>query len=124
MPKEAWPLKPPSTLDLDWLRMSNGKNETWKITQPSRADSVFQPLGLETMNYLPISPTVPGLEALTTESIKLYGLDTTSNTEINPYHTAASALAPRLNFGCKHFTTLNFLSFISYMRPSYKRLQE
>jgi hypothetical protein len=33
-PEEAWPLKPPSSLDLNWLRMSAGKEEIWKITQP------------------------------------------------------------------------------------------
>ncbi len=30
--EEAWPLKPPSSSDLDWLRMSDGKKEVWKLT--------------------------------------------------------------------------------------------
>jgi hypothetical protein len=30
-PEEVWPLKPPSSLDLNWLRMSAGKEEIWKI---------------------------------------------------------------------------------------------
>ena len=37
-PEEAWPLAPHSPSDLDWLMMSDGKKEVWKLTQQSDAD--------------------------------------------------------------------------------------
>jgi hypothetical protein len=123
-PEEAWPLKPPSSLDLSWLRMSDGKKEIWKIAQPLRADSVFQALALENTNFLPTSSTGPGIEALPSEFIELYGLDATSTADNNPYYIAASSLAQSLNIDSNLSIILNFLSFISYMRPDYKRLLE
>lgn len=124
-PEEAWPLKPPSPLDLDWLRMSDGKKEIWKIADPLRADSVFRPVGQEHQkDLLPTYSTVPELEALPSELIKLYGFDATSTTDNDPYYAAASALAPLMNIECNHSTILKFLSFISYVHPDYKRLLE
>jgi hypothetical protein len=121
-PEEAWPLKLPSFLDLNRLRMSDGKKEIWKITQPLRSDSVFQALALEYTNFLPTPSTGPGLEALPSEFIKLYGLDAKSTSDNSPYHAAASALARSLNIDYNYSTILNFLSFINHMRPDYKRL--
>jgi len=124
-PEEAWPLKPPSSLDLDWLRMSDGKKEVWKITDPLRADSVFQPLAPEHQHdFLPTYSTVVELQTLPSELIKLYGLDVMSTADNNPYHAAASILASLMNIECNHSTILKFLSFISYMHPDYKRLLE
>lgn len=73
--------------------MSEGKKEIWGIAQPLRADSVFQALAIEQTNFLPNSSTEPGLEALPSGSIKLYGLDAMPIADNNPYHAAASALA-------------------------------
>ena len=123
-PEEAWPLKPPSPLDLNWLRMSDGKKEIWKLTQPWRVDSVFRPLVLEHMNYVPPPSSVIGLEALPSEFLKFYSLDTMSTTANNPYHAAVSALAQTLHSNCKYSILMSFLSFISHMHSDYKRLLE
>jgi hypothetical protein len=124
-PEEAWPLKPPSFLDLDWLRMSDGKNEVSKIADPLRADGAFRTLAPEHQkDCLPTYSTVVEPETLPSELIKLYGLDATSTTDNNPYHAAASILAPLMNIECNHSTILKFLSFISHMHPDYKRLLE
>jgi hypothetical protein len=40
-PEETRPLKPPSSLDLDWLRMSDGKKAIWKTSDPLRPDGIF-----------------------------------------------------------------------------------
>jgi hypothetical protein len=53
-PEEAWPLKLPSSSDLDWLRMSDGKEEVWKLSQPLKAGSVFHALAaVHTNDLLP-----------------------------------------------------------------------
>ncbi|KLJ10934.1 hypothetical protein EMPG_13739 [Blastomyces silverae] len=40
--EDSWPLKPSSHLDPDWLAISDGKREVWKLAEPLRADSVFR----------------------------------------------------------------------------------
>jgi hypothetical protein len=122
-PEEAWPLAPSSSLDLNWLKMSSGKKEIWNITQPFRPDCVFQPLALEFTSFLP-TPKGPGLEALPPELISLYGLDTTSTTDNNPYLDPASTLAKSLNSGSEYTTVLSFFSFVGHVSPAYRQLLE
>ena len=124
-PEEAWPLKPPSSPDLEWLRMIDGKMEIWKITQPLRADSVFQALAPAQANdFLPTPLTGPQRDALPSEFVELYGLHATSIADHNPYYAAASALAHSLDIDSIPSTILNFWSFTSHMHPDYKRLLE
>jgi hypothetical protein len=124
-PEEAWPLKQPSSSDLDWLRMSDGKKEVWKLTQPLKADPVFHALAaVHTNELLPTPSTRPEPKALPLEIISLYGLDATSTSDNNPYHAAATDLAQVLDIDHPITTILTFLSFISTIHPGYKRLLE
>ena len=123
-PEEAWPLKPPSPLDLNWVSMSDGKRELSKVMQPRGEKTPFQTL-LPFENTKPRSTSsaaVPGLEALPAEFIQLCGLDASSTSDNNPYHDVASALAKSLHSDCKLTTILSFLSFIGSMLPEFKRL--
>ena len=122
-PEEAWPLKPPSSLDLNWLSLSEGKKTLWKVTRPSKEKTVFQTLlPLENTKPKPTSSTVPGLEALPSEFIQLCGFDATSSPDNNPYYAVASALAKSLHSDCKLTTILSFLTFISSVLPEFKEL--
>lgn len=42
-PEHAWPLRPSSPIDLDWLKLIEGKREIWKIANPYRAESMLCP---------------------------------------------------------------------------------
>jgi hypothetical protein len=107
------------------MPMFIGKKEVWKITDPLRADTAFQPLAPDHQyNCLPTYSTVVELQTLPSELIKLYGFDATLTADNNPYHAAASILTSLMNIECNHSTILKFLSFISYMHPDYKRLLE
>ena len=121
-PEEAWPLKSPSPLDLNWLSLSDGKKELRKVTQPRGEQSTFQKL-LPFENTKPQSSTpISGLEALPKEFIYLCRLDASSTSENNPYYVVASDLAKSLHSDCKLTTILSFLSFIGGMPPRFKRL--
>jgi hypothetical protein len=54
-PDEAWPLRSPSTLDLSWLRLCDGKRHVAELTNPLREDSDFRQVTAEllaTLNQL------------------------------------------------------------------------
>ena len=122
VPEEAWPLKSPGSMDLNWLEMSEGKKAVWKITDPLRVDSVFRPMLLENYSFLHASPTAVDLVSLPCGFAQLYGLDATSTIENNPYHGTAATLSHSLNSDSMLATVMGFLSVISNMRPEYTRL--
>ena len=122
--EQAWPLKPSSSLDLNWLKMCQGKKVIWKITQPLRKESVFRPLVMDNMSFIPEPSTLLGLEVLPPDLTKLCGLNAFSTVDNNPYRAAASALAQVLNSNDKLLTTMIFLQFINTMQEEYKRLLE
>lgn len=121
--EEAWPLAPPSPLDLNWLKLSDGKKEIWNIIQPFRSDCVFQPLALEFTSFLP-TPKGPGLEVLPPQFLALYDLDATLTTDNNPFYDAASMLAKSWNIDCEFTSLSNFFSFVRQMSPGFKQLLE
>ena len=123
-PEEAWPLKLASSLDLNWLKMSDGKKEIWKITQPLRSDCVFQALAVEHMGFFTTSCTAPGLQTLPLELLMLCGLDGMATTDNNPYHAAASTLAQSWNLDCMQTVFLYFFCFISSTSAEYRELLE
>lgn len=40
----VWPLKEFDPLDLDWLKMSDGKKVVWNLADPTRQESIFHEL--------------------------------------------------------------------------------
>lgn len=122
--EQAWPLKPSSSLDFNWLKMSQGKKEIWKITQPFRSKSVFQPLVMGNMSFIPERSTLLGQEVLPPNLTKLCDLDAFSTVDNNPYYAVASGLAQVFKFDDKLLTIMNFLQSINSMRQDYKRLLE
>ena len=122
-PEEAWPLKAPSPMDLNWLSLSEGKTTLWKMTRPSGAKSVFEILSpYQNTAPRPTAPVVHGLEALPSEFIKLCVLDAASTSANNPYHAVASSLAKSLHSDCKLTTILSFLTFVMTIPPEYREL--
>ncbi|KAK3718917.1 hypothetical protein LTR37_004833 [Vermiconidia calcicola] len=123
--EEAWPLKPSSPEDLDWLRMSDGKKEVWKIVDPLREDSVWR----HALDYsanndpLPYDHRVPELDLLYPWLIKIYDFDPSSSEHNeDPYYTAASILVRLLELDCNHSTIMYFLSFLGHMDVRFRQL--
>ena len=131
-PEEAWPLKPQSPSDLQWLKMSYGKNDVRRTMQdPTKDDAILQKLDNGPVKEpLGISLTAAELQNVPAQFIKLYGLDSTPGSdatpsaETNPYQAGASIFAWTLNLDSNISTILNFLSFTVHMHPEYKRLLE
>ncbi|KAK3700108.1 hypothetical protein LTR37_016111 [Vermiconidia calcicola] len=123
--EEAWPLKRSSPEDLDWLRMSDGKKEVWRIVDPLREDSVWR----HALDYgankdpLPYDHRVPELDLLYPWLIKIYDFDPSSSEHNeDPYYTAASILVRLLELDCNHSTIMYFLSFLGHMDVRFRQL--
>jgi hypothetical protein len=124
IPEEAWPLTQPSSSDLNWLKLSDGKRAVWSITQPLRSDGTLRALALEHSTVSKIARTAPGLEDLPPDLLLLCGLDGTSPTNSNPYFAAASTLAQAWNSDSIQIIFLNFFCFITTTSPEYRILLE
>ena len=124
-PEDSWPLKVDSASDLDWLRMSDGKKEVWRLVDPLRDGSVFKAaLSYEHQRAPePYNHVVPELEMLYPYLTKIYDYHPDNSEEQeDPYHTAASILTRLLELECNHSTIMYFLSFLGHMDPQYREL--
>jgi hypothetical protein len=118
--EDAWPLKPPSSTDLSWLRITDGKKAIWKIADPLRSDSVFAGLAVHwRRDYLSCSTSSKSIiQSLPAGLLRLYEL----HTKPHSYYTTLCALAPLLNIDCNRTTILKYLSFISHFEPEFREL--
>ncbi|KAK3670097.1 hypothetical protein LTR78_010037 [Recurvomyces mirabilis] len=117
----SWPLKAAAPQDLDWLRMSDGKKEVWRLADPLREDSIWRPaLMYQFDKDPPALARRPELKAFVPVLTRLCGYDSTSDGTGNPYHTATSIVIRLLPIQCTHSTILYFLSFIGHMEPEFK----
>ncbi|KAF7916947.1 uncharacterized protein EAE98_010378 [Botrytis deweyae] len=119
-PEEAWPLKPPSSLDLNWLTMSYGKSEIWKLglDQSASAFKTLMAPPFETLSQF----SYIRLETLPQAFVTLLNLYPSSKPHDNPYHLAASLLSDIIDLDDPITVILKFWTFVSSMHPQYKRL--
>ena len=123
-PDEAWPLKSPSSLDLNWLKLSDGKKAVWAIADPLRSDSIFRPVALSVLSFRPGFPVKCSLHALPPEIIEACGLGTISNLDNNEYYGVALSLAQIIDTDEVFVITMSFLSLISNMPQYFLRLMQ
>ena len=107
-PSEVWPLKPPGPLDLDWLKISDGKKEVWRVANPLRADSVYNVVANEHINIL--APRSP--EAELPEGWKELW-------DGKPYRLAAGIVGELIHAECNRITVLAFLAFIARVEGEF-----
>lgn len=122
-PEEAWPLKPNSHSDLDWLKMSEGKTVLWKIADPLRPDSIYYPMAPDFMRFAS-SPqsSILELHKLPSAIVQLCNLDKTIIDAEDPYLPSAAFLARTIDLECKSQNTTAFLGFFGCMHPVFKQL--
>lgn len=123
-PAEAWPLKPYSPSDLDWLKMTEGKKAIWKIADPMRQDSVFYPMVPNFLQFATPISWSPELQRLPVELIQLCKLNDAAMHDSNPYLAPASFLARMIGTKCTADNMGMFLSFLGCMHRDFRQLLE
>jgi hypothetical protein len=102
--------------------MCEGKKTIWKFADSLGYDSVFHAVAEELRAM--VTPTSCGIKSIPSAFIPLCGLDDSSTTKNNPYHTTMHDLAPLLHIKCVQSTLPKFFSFVSYMQPEFRMLLE
>ena len=124
-PEEAWPLAPSKPSDLAWLNISDTKVAIWNIANPLRPDSAFHDLTDEyNKEYLGPAAIRSGIEGIPPGFLQLYSLDTLSTADNNAYFSAVHSIASLLRIEGDRLNTTRYLSFISHLKPDFKRLVE
>ncbi|KAF6792617.1 C6 finger domain-containing protein [Colletotrichum sojae] len=135
-PAESWPLRPESPSDLDWMKLSDGKKQVWKLTDPRRVGGAFRDVADDLYARFMAPGTPPAAEGgeriaylethLPDGFVELYDLRETPPEE-NPYWTAAEALASCWGVPTGPSTreaVVPFLGFITRLDPRFRRLLE
>ncbi|OCK78676.1 hypothetical protein K432DRAFT_457335 [Lepidopterella palustris CBS 459.81] len=124
-PEYAWPLVPTSATDPNWLKMTDGKREVWRVAGPPMGrDNLFQKPFRENIKslLLPFERTWGWAPFLPNPS--LYSFNMPLADDDNPYRTVAILLAQTLHIDDPLSIIVGFLSFICNMLAEYKRLLE
>jgi hypothetical protein len=123
-PEEAWPLRPDSLHDLNWLEMSSGKHEVKKISKPLHdiQDPAFEALD----NWFPeeLVRMNAGLADLPLGFTSLYNLDRMSSSGQNPYYNTATEFITSLNLKKDEPVKLilRFVCIINFLKQDLKEL--
>ncbi|TVY69038.1 Sterol uptake control protein [Lachnellula suecica] len=121
-PEEAWPLKPSESCDLEWLRMSEGKQAIWKIADPLRPDSAFHALATELLRDGMYTEAIFDIQDLPFAFFSLYGLDENTTDGNNPYYSTIRSLSPLLHMECNHTTIAKYLGLMGHLTKELKDL--
>jgi hypothetical protein len=121
--EETWPLGPPDSSDLEWLRLAAGKMRLWQLLNPLRASSVFKPMA-DTFTTMHQSLPIKGIEGVQEELRQLCMLDETSTACNNPYFRVAHGLSQLLVVPVGQATLGNVMKVSTKIRGEFKMLLE
>ncbi|KAK3935354.1 hypothetical protein QBC46DRAFT_323547 [Diplogelasinospora grovesii] len=124
-PEDVWPLTS-SPCDLDWLKMSDGKREIWRIADLRRPDSALRDLAhAPSDNFMIKISDREALKILPPEMLELLELnDASASADNNVYYTQAAIMGRLLPMTVASSNLLMFLTFLSHMPARFKTLLE
>ncbi len=92
-PEEAWPLKPPSSMDHNWLKIGEGKKAVLRLTETVNCEPAYGPIRALRIPTPPPFSDPSTFASLPQDFVSFFSLNATSTVENNPYHAAAYSLA-------------------------------
>ncbi|SCV25290.1 related to C6 finger domain protein [Fusarium fujikuroi] len=121
--EEAWPLGPPDSSDLEWLRLAAGKMRLWQLVNPLRETSIFAPMA-DTFTTMHQSLPIEGINGVLAELKQLCMLDETSTAYNNPYFRVAHGLSELLATPVGQATLGKAMKFSTKILGEFKTLIE
>jgi len=121
-PEESWPYAPPSSLDLNWLGIGEGKKEIWKDVREFAEGSDFRITAQrqrDTYRNLALG-NKEELASLPPGFLEYYGFVEGDIVRENPYFAAVFMLAQTWNNPSA--IIMNFMFFSTTMKPQYRSL--
>jgi hypothetical protein len=122
-PQNVWPLTPPNALDLQWLKLCDGKRLIITLTDPLRDESRVRDMASEVM------ATISNMERIVTSQPRSWSslpCDLAQFVQIHihehhPHYTAASALCETYRASGQF---LSHLSFLTILDTNFRRSLE
>ena len=125
IPEEVWPLKEPSPSDLNWLKMSEGKKEVWRVADLSRPDSSLRALAYIPIDDVMTKPTDEEAFAnLPPEFLEICGITDGSTRENNDYYALLSVVGRLMPISPTQANLIRFMTFLGQMSANYRTLLE
>lgn len=130
--EDTWPLKPADLHDLDWIKLTEGKKEVWKIADPRREDSAFRGL-VKAHDYLALPDFIDvGEPRNVPEELRMiFGIEvgngegrTRTTMGNNVYFLEVLIMLGLHDMVPNHYNLLNFLSFLGHMSTSFRACVE
>ena len=125
-PHQAWPLRPPSPSDLNWLKMDAGKKSIFLLTKGLQTDPTYKPLfEIHTNSLLPPITSPPSFDRLPPELLDYFNVFTSPSDNDRLYHPSIRSLARVYATSCFFITTiLTFWTWCADMTPQFRLLLE
>ncbi|EXJ88044.1 hypothetical protein A1O1_04971 [Capronia coronata CBS 617.96] len=122
-PEDAWPMRPSSPTDLDWLKLIEGKKEIWKIADPHRADSIFYPHipKFQTLTQF-LSASDADLSTLPPDLLTVCSITAACTSSTNPYLIPTATLSQMARVECTPETFGVYIGFFTSVDPGFKLL--
>lgn len=121
--EEVWPLKSGEADDLSWMKLGEGKKLLWRLTEPTRMDSVFH----EVIKHRPCVTSLDWVTNNDTSRIpervrRGFNITPWSTPANNPYHLPLVILSHLQDMHLTHDNAMNFLSVTAFSTPVFQAL--
>ncbi|KAF4955696.1 hypothetical protein FGADI_4389 [Fusarium gaditjirri] len=121
--EETWPLGPPDSSDLEWLRLGAGKMNLWQLLNPLRSTSIFTQMA-DTFVTMHQSLPTEGIDGVPVELRQLCMLEESSTAYNNPYLMVAHGLSELLAIPTGQATLGKAMKVATKIRGKFKALLE
>lgn len=126
-PYGVWPLKKPEDDDLAWLKLGDGKKILWKLSQPTRPESVFCEIMKDKQIWhgkIPVETCIDLTTRLPAKMCTVFGIDPMSSVDNNVYFLPLLLLSRLRGFRLGNRNGLDFLYVTAFITPEFMALLE
>jgi len=122
-PNDVWPLSP-AISNIPWYPIQKGLRSIWQLAGPNRTNSLFFTAASNNRDErcLGLPPPEPGIDGIPMDLVELCGLDESSNSENNPYHTAVRTLSTLIKNPSPRPDSLKFLGFVNTIDDGFEAM--